>query len=223
MLFVEDWQLDLLRLSDIYMAKELDIQTKARERAEYDVAYKQYAELYRLTNTSNVITQRLNEARQARDQRALDEIGFYFITISPRDTTPYHEFKKAVDKYTQRKWVRSYVYVYEQRGMHDQELGKGIHMHMILVKPEKNFARLLKETKNTFKDLIDDNCSSAIDIDGRYLRDLKNSITYILGKKKDPTKQLKQEMDKLWREKYNIKEYYVNNFSIPSIEDASPT
>lgn len=192
---------------------------QAQKRAEIDVVYRQHAELTRLQHlTSNtVLTQALKEARQKRDEKALDEIGFYFITISPRDTVSFPDFKQAVERFVKRKWVSSYVYVYEQRGIHENEIGKGFHMHMILTKPDKNFARILKETKNTFKHLFDDTCSSAIDIDGRFKRDLNNTISYILAEKQDPGKRLKQEIDKLFRKKYNLQDYYIKNFSLPIV------
>lgn len=108
--------------------------------------------------------------------------------------------------------MTSYLYVYEQRGVHDLEIGKGFHFHMILKNTDKTFHRLLKETKNTFKSLLGDTCTSAIDIDARYDRDMPNTIKYLIELKQDPAKHLKQQYDVKFREKYALKPYYIKNF-----------
>jgi hypothetical protein len=37
-----------------------------------------------------------------------------------------------------KKWITNYLYVYEQRGEDEAELGKGFHFHCISEKPKSH-------------------------------------------------------------------------------------
>lgn len=200
-----------------------DLFNSPHQKAKDKVNQTLFQELYRyqVVSSNLPIVQELNSHREKRNKEKEEkqESQFYFITICPIDTTPLPEFHNAIKRYVSKKCIKQYLYVIEQRGIHENEVGKGIHAHIICNK-EKNLQRMLKETRSTFKGLYDENCTSAIDIDIRFERDRKNTEQYLIGKKHDINKQVKQQVDTIFRGRYNLQPYYTKNYIPINIEDA---
>lgn len=132
------------------------------------------------------------------------------VSIRPPDTVEFKVFKNIVDKILNKKWLKDYILVWEQKGETIETMGKGKHIHILLNRNGKKFSEVKREIDNTIKCIIDLKVYSAHDYklasddDDNVVR-LKN---YILGTKKDEYKHPAQEIDILFREKYNLKSYY---------------
>lgn len=135
-----------------------------------------------------------------------------FITINPRPDVSLEEFIKVMNKFKSKVWIEDYIYVYEQRGTTAQESGKGFHSHILLWKPDnKKSHEVIRETKNTFKNICSIDNPSILNIKNCKDEDIEKRKNYMLGHKNietDPSKQVKQEIDLIWRERNNIENYY---------------
>lgn len=138
-----------------------------------------------------------------------------FITINPRPDVSLDEFIKSMNKFKSKVWIEDYIYVYEQRGTTEQESGKGFHAHILLWKPDnKKSHEVIRETKNTFKNICSIDNPSILNIKNCKDEDIEKRKNYMLGHKNteiDPSKQVKQEIDLIWRERNNIENYYQKN------------
>lgn len=112
-----------------------------------------------------------------------------------------------------KKWVESYLYVYEQRSETLDELGKGFHFHSLIKKPSnKPPFQIMREFKNTIKKIVDVENHHFFNI--KYIdhpEALRKQI-YICGQKADENKHKKQEMDIIWRQREKIEQYYNLNY-----------
>jgi len=132
--------------------------------------------------------------------------GYVWITISPKECVGLSLFRKKIEKLASRKMFLSHTYVYEQRGDSMDTLGKGLHAHMLCkrnldYKPNK----IVRNVLNTTKSIAD---SKAVDIQfvGEDFR--KDKVEYMLGKKTGAGKEKKQDFDKIFRKKNNLKAFY---------------
>lgn len=148
----------------------------------------------------------------------LENSQYLFITVNPAPECTLDTFKHLINKMLTKKWLSKYIYVLEQRGVDEDTMGKGFHMHMIIQPPEgKSKAHIIREIGNTYKkvcDVTNFHCYNTKYIDQEeYLRKLE----YMLGVKEstsDNKKDLKQAMDKVWRQKENLQSYYFLNIDI---------
>lgn len=136
-----------------------------------------------------------------------------WITVSPKPTVSFIEFRKVVEKLVKRKLFSKYCYTYEQRGKSDSECGKGFHVH-ILGKRNLNYKpnKVITHIKNTLKNICEVEKCCRIQIIGEDFA--KDKMEYMLGKKTGgedcdaEDKQLKQQYDIKWREAEELLEYY---------------
>ena len=135
-----------------------------------------------------------------------------FITINPRPDVLLDEFMKSMNKFKSKVWIEDYIYVYEQRGITEEESGKGFHAHILLWKPDnKKSHEVIRETKNTFKNICSIDNPSILNIKNCKDEDIEKRKNYMLGHKNteiDPSKQVKQEIDLIWRNRNNIENCY---------------
>ena len=128
---------------------------------------------------------------------------YYFITINmpaTEDESKFVEFSElvsyAVSKY---KWLQNSIYTlefYTAEGSHP-------HMHMV-ARTTTRRDRCIKQISTLFN--IEPNF---VDIK-RYYGDGQGHINYIMGVKKDDSKNEYIEKDKQLRNKYNIEQYIDN-------------
>lgn len=151
--------------------------------------------------------------RRDASRRKKKELKFVFLTISHssnlENVLKHHDLMKS------KKIMKlsNYYYSIEQRGETLADLGQGLHSHIIIkVLPKylKNGnyqkSRLVKETANTYK--VEKNF---IDVKFIYTdADFDRTLKYISGIKKDKSKQLKVEMDKVFRSNNNLDIVYTN-------------
>lgn len=135
---------------------------------------------------------------------------YCWITINPKPTVPFLKFFEKVQKLVKRSIFTDVLYVYEQRGVDMETLGKGFHTH-ILAKRNLNYkpSKVAKNIRNSCKQLVGDiNSNNQVNIQfigDEYAADKKE---YILGVKTGDGKDIKQQMDIIWRQKNNLKVYY---------------
>ena len=101
-----------------------------------------------------------------------------FITINPRPDIKLEEFHKCIKKFISKVWIEDYIYVMEQRGVTEEESGKGFHAHALIWKPDsKKSHEVIRETKNTFKNI----CS----IDNPQILNIQNCKEEDIDKRKN--------------------------------------
>lgn len=135
---------------------------------------------------------------------------YYFITICPYDDVRLQDFLKVIEKVLKKKWMQSYVYVIEQRQSDENQPIHGIHCHMIVQRIDIAKSDVIREVYNTCKKVV----GSKQSIDVKLLKtqqELDIRLKYILGKKSDEEKQLKQIVDKKFRCQNGLEPYYLQD------------
>ena len=135
-----------------------------------------------------------------------------FITISPEKSVGPFELIKYLEKFVKLKFVKKYLYVLEQRynGEPNEEYkkeGDGMHAHLLLDKETYKFSHVKRDCQRVFKNMV---CN--IDYQYRLERDIGKTQKYMTGEKKDPSKQIKQNYDKVWRQAMGLKNFYGDLF-----------
>jgi len=147
--------------------------------------------------------------RELKKSGVETEKNYYFLTVNPKPSITLEELLKTIQKAMQKKWISYYLYVIEQRGENIEELGKGIHTHIIFNKGIKH-CKVIKEMSNTFKGLCDVSNFHLFNIASIGDEEKKRKIEYITGTKADEEKHLKQEMDIIFRQEKKLKSYYTS-------------
>lgn len=155
---------------------------------------------------------KIEKLRKLKDPDIVKE--WYFLTVNP-DTSKVslREFMKTIEKSLSKKWINYYIFVIEQRGETEEELGRGFHTHIIFNKGIKH-CKVVKEMSNTFKNMCDVSNYHLFNIKNIGEQEKLRKIEYITGTKSDEQKHLKQKMDIIFRQKENLKSFYI-------LEDAS--
>lgn len=157
------------------------------------------------------LIKQMNIERREKEEAA-PKTDYSFITVNPRPDVPLSEFRKIVEKSSNKSFIKQSLYVIEQRGENMDELGKGFHMHMLINKGDYRPSHLQREFARTFKNVCDVETWQCFNIKPCKESDLRNRQRYMLGLKKDPTKHVKQKYDVIYRDKYAIKSYYGEKF-----------
>ncbi|WP_445772308.1 hypothetical protein, partial [Rheinheimera sp.] len=118
-------------------------------------------------------------------------------------------------------WIEGYLYVLEQRGENEIEIGKGFHTHILIkLNGHKKKSHIDRELKNQWKNILDTENYHIFNIKYIDNEEQLRKQKYILGTKSEQSKHLKQEYDIIWRERNNLKKYYFLDYII---EDGSET
>jgi len=192
---------------------DCEIRRKALERA----LLAKYTAHYTRILDSGIVDHLLPIMKQIHIQEDMqDEVKkskYMFITFSPQELSlnPF-TFIKYVNKFVKLSYIKEYLYVLEQRysGVPDdkyKKLGDGIHVHLLINKEEHKFSHVKRDAARVFKDMI---CN--IDLKNIRPTDLEKVKGYMLDKKADEFKQVKQEQDKIWRNDQGIQMYYGIEF-----------
>lgn len=149
---------------------------------------------------------------------------YLFLTVNPEPSITLKMIIDITKKSVNKVWMKNYLYVYEQRGTTIEEAGLKPHIHMIIdTDIGKKRHEIIRELKNTFKKLCDVNRNEFFNI--RNIKDnhLKNYIKYITGRKKDEIKNIKQDVDKEFRKKYQLEPYYGDGELLELVEKNEET
>jgi len=155
------------------------------------------------------------------EQRAVKHHNTHlWITINPKTSVKLVDFVKSIAKISTKTCFTSCLYVFEQRGTSKQDMGQGMHCHM-LAKRNLNYkpCKCRDNVKNSCKKLVGNinhkNQLQIVTIGEDFAKDKKD---YILGKNKISTptnnKAAKQDMDVPWRVKNNLQSSYVHQNKI---------
>jgi len=238
-------QYDRLTFEDRLTLAEIYITDSVEKLNDIEVADKKIRA--RLLERQRLLLLRLQEHPDKKLQQIYNEVksledrietktqfsiltDYMFLTICPPDDTPLSALQEKLSKYCKKVKVLKYLYVIEQRGEDETEIGKGLHAHILILHTYLKFSDLKREFHNTFKNLIDIHHEHT----DRWLNikhcktddDARNRITYMTGMKKDECKHQKQSMDVVYRNKNKIEKFYEGGdlrqhlFSTPIIENA---
>jgi hypothetical protein len=134
---------------------------------------------------------------------------YMFITINP-DPKYNLSVKMMHDKLCKLcKSIRiiEYLFSIEQRGSTKDEMGRGIHAHILIKHKFPKFCKLQQHFYNAFKTVIGN--IKHIDIKTcKRVSDVIHRIEYIKGEKKDDLKFDKVEIDREWRRIWGIEDTY---------------
>jgi len=134
---------------------------------------------------------------------------YIFITINPNAFITILDFINKITKMMSKKWITNYLYVYEQRGETEAELGKGFHFHCILEKPKnKPYSHMIRELSNSANTVCDSSNFHFFNVKSISEEECQRKIIYITGRKADEAKHKKQDMDILWRKNLNLLSFY---------------
>jgi len=148
-------------------------------------------------------------------RKVVKQYTHLFITINPPPTLKLDIFINTINKTLSKNWIDGYIYVIEQRGENEEDLGKGFHTHVLIkLLTHKKQSEINREIKNTWKKILDIDNYHILNI--KYIDDAeqKRKQGYILGTKKDVIKHVKQKMDIIYRQKNNLRKYYFLNYII---------
>lgn len=189
------------------------LQMNLMKKALKDVLYMRYKNHFNLIIEKGELDEYLPDLKKMRE--VSDEkfkSDFIFITINPKPSILLNDFLKVCNKSINKPWIKDYLYVIEQRGEDRDNLGKGFHLHLLINKGDYRFSHARREFVSTFNKYTDTSNISTFNFAMCKDSDLGNRQNYMIGRKKDESKWLKQDMDKIWRKIYNIPDYYGKLF-----------
>lgn len=138
-----------------------------------------------------------------------------FLTINPPPTLELNDFLNLIAKTLSKKWIESHLYVIEQRGENMDELGKGMHAHLLMkLTKHKKRSEIDREVKNTWKHILDSDNYHILNIKCIDDDEQKRKQSYILGTKSEEAKHLKQKMDIEYRKFFKLQKYYNLHYNI---------
>jgi len=140
---------------------------------------------------------------QLQLQSTFKKESILWITISPPQGDPL-KFINRIHTLTERSYLPNLTYSFEQRGEQLEEVGKGLHCHLICDK-KHNVApkQVINNLASYFK--ISHNSVDVKKYPASYKQD---KIDYLLGKKFDEKKDPKIQMDKIFRKTYSLNQIY---------------
>ena len=154
----------------------------------------------------------LYDERQHLKEKQAARMGtlWLWLTVNPNPNVKFEDFKKKITDAANRKMFNDFLYVFEQRGQHKEEIGKGFHSHLLLKRDMKyKQNKIIKNLKNSFKKITNVENHDIFNFHWcpeEYLDDKRH---YILDQNKiGVEKTSKQLMDILFRQNKNLKEYY---------------
>lgn len=145
-----------------------------------------------------------------------DNSKFIWLTINPRADVPLSQIMQVAKKYVKRTFIKTYYYVYEQRGSitNQKEMGTGIHIHLLLernVEANIKVWDIKKRTKDSFRDITDVENSKIFYYKVMPEDYIVDKLNYMNNKNLDQEHQdklEKQEFDIEWRKKNKIQSNY---------------
>lgn len=136
-----------------------------------------------------------------------DKGSIYWITINPPPNIDIQGFINRVHQLRERSYLPNIKYSFEQRGEQLDEVGTGVHVH-ILCDKKKGVApkNIINNLSSFLKNYI--SSSSSIDVKSYPKSYYQDKVNYLSGKKQDPDKDKKIEMDKIFRERFKLNSIY---------------
>jgi len=160
------------------------------------------------------LTKLYKEIKKLKDEKSKESdtkyLGFFTFNFSPEITL--EQVFICMNKIISKKWFIEYSYTIEQRGESLDELGKGLHVHLLFNRNQKRPSECVRECYNTFSKytgitftIFNQKCCKFYPLE--YYQD---KIQYMSGEKWEQDKMKKVEMDKEFRRINDIKVLYTN-------------
>jgi len=144
-----------------------------------------------------------------KQEEIKNKTKYIFLTINPNPQITFMEFYRCIEKLMSKPWITKYLYVYEQRGETETEVGKGFHFHAIIEKPtNKSYQHMMRELASTANKVCDTSNFHFYNVKNISEEEKERKIVYITGSKADVSKHLKQNMDIIFRKNNNLKSHY---------------
>lgn len=161
-----------------------------------------------LQNKYNNTTELLELRKRNRSQNY-----YVFVTFNFKEDITIQDASTFIDKIISKDWINQYAYCYEQRGELLENVGKGLHMHMLIQRDNKKPCQVIRELYSTFKKYTGYSLEQFKNPKNRNVCFIpyswgKDKIAYMSGEKDDEEKQLKIVMDKVMRERNNLERIY---------------
>lgn len=150
------------------------------------------------------------------EHKGFTKTNWYWITVRPKPSINFKDFIHGVDKFIHRACIITYKLTLEQKD--PEGSGQGFHMHCVVDAKWKSFKEALRDTSSSFNKYAEANCIEIKTTRNPHELFQKYCIDY---EHKDGHKECTQRGDALWREKYNIEDYYHtgnNDFDALSIK-----
>lgn len=135
----------------------------------------------------------------------------YFITIRPDDSkVSFDVFKAQVDKLLSRACFKSLTYSYEQKGVTEETLGEGFHVHIVAEMTQRSKSEVLRDVTSTFKSWISNGWIAPNCIEVCVTKNGAKLIQdYLIDYKSDDEhKVLTKDWDTKWRAKLELNDVY---------------
>jgi hypothetical protein len=134
---------------------------------------------------------------------------FMFITINPKPEISVKTMYDKIMKLFKSVNIIDYLMVIEQRGDNVSNAGHLPHYHFLIKHKYPKYCKLRKHLDGLFGETIGH--EKHINIKNcQHSTDVSNRVEYMTGKKEGEEKQKKQEIDRIFRERWGIEDYYGN-------------
>lgn len=157
-----------------------------------------------------------------RRQETQKQYSHIFLTINPPPIMSLMDFQKNIISTLQtskglKLWIEGYVYVLEQRGEFIEEIGKGYHTHILIkIQGHKKRSEIDRELKYQWKKHLNVDYYRVFNIKHIDYDESLRKQKYMLGRKAEEDKHLKQDYDIVWRENNSLNKYYSVDYTIES-------
>lgn len=192
---------------EMFEEKLVKAQNVGMDRALADFTKKQYTEML-YAGQFDEISDKIRVIRELT-MKNVDQC--MWLTISPPpdcNASPVvliRVLMKKVKAYCTAKLVKNSAWCFEQRGETEDDIGTGVHAHMIIEFHKKPFK---SDFDKKWKTLLKNTYNSRPNIHIQQLRLVPNRITYLLKTKHKDTPRC--QADDTWRQKYNIEPIYFH-------------
>ena len=153
--------------------------------------------------------------RETKHMHRVEVKEWMWITLNPPEETDLNKFIKLVKKVTSKKWIDSYIFVIEQGGKTEENMGHHPHAHILLHHDNYRHDKFYSEITNSLLSIwtpgqIENDriinfrpSHEEKDVIGRY--------QYCKGIKKDDEKFPTLKIDEKWRAIKMIPNFFQKN------------
>lgn len=136
-----------------------------------------------------------------------------WCTINPRPGVTLMQLFDAINKWTRKKHVICALWNFEQRGRTEDDLGSGIHTHMLMRQTYAYASNLKQDLRTCFSPLCESHLDACLHWRTCLHEHLKHRVSYVKGLKKPKSKQTLVDFDRQWRKRQSIQDsYQTTNF-----------
>jgi hypothetical protein len=197
------------KLNQMYMSAVKDITEKMMKTAIMNEVKLGKGEAFLVKMNNYIETQKVELKKQTAKKH---NNGYMFITINPKPAVKLEDFRKLLKKISKKTCFEKCMYVLEQRGNNEENMGKGFHAHILVkrnlkYKPIKLKQNVKASCKNIVGNIHNDNQLNIQTIGEEFAKDKQQ---YIIGDKTGDGKSEKQNIDEKWRKTIGIEKYLGN-------------